>query len=131
MKRVLQLGLLLGMMLLVGAATAQSTVVFTWQSGNTGTSALPVCPSTTPASCVSGYRLSMDGTQIAGESVIGPAAVTYTQSTLPANGVHSYSLVMVGFDGTGTAAKSSAATAIVCVGPCTIKAPAGFSVSLK
>src|ERR1700761_4235057 len=99
MKRILQLALLGGMMLLVGAATAQTKVVLTWTSGNTGTNALPVCPATSPTACVSGYRMSRDGTQIAGESVIGPTLTTYTDTPLPSPGSHTYSLIMVGFDG--------------------------------
>lgn len=131
-KRILQLLLLFGMTMVVGAATAQSKVVLTWTSGNTGSNALPACPATSPTSCVTGYTLSMDGTQVAGPSSIGPTATTYTQTPLPAPGSHSYSLVMNGFDALGAAIQSAAATATVTVpAPVTIPAPTGFTVTLK
>lgn len=114
------------------AAMAQTKVVFAWTNGNTGTNVLPVCPATNPTSCVSGYRLSMDGTQVAGESNIGPTLTTYTQTPLPAVGNHSYSLVMVGFDATGTAIASSAATTTVNVAaPVTINPPSGFKATAQ
>jgi hypothetical protein len=132
MKRLLQLALLGGMMLVVGAATAQTKVVLTWTSGNTGASALPACPATSPTSCVTGYTLSMDGTQVAGPTAIGPAATTYTQTPLPTPGTHAYSLVMNGFDGVGSPTQSAAATASVNVpAPVNIPAPTGFTVVLK
>ena len=74
----------------------------------------------------------MDGTQIAGESNIGPAATTYTQTPLPAVGSHNYSLLMVGFDALGAAIASSPATATVNVpAPVTINPPTGFTVKLQ
>lgn len=115
-----------------GVALAQSKVVLTWANGNTGASALPACPATNPISCVSGFRLSMDGTQIAGESAIGPTVTTYTQTPLPAPGSHSYSLIMVGFDAVGSAIASSAATGTVNVpAPVTLNPPTGFTVKLQ
>ena len=132
MRRILQLALLFGWALMVGSAAAQTQVNFTWTSGNTGSTALPACPSSAPKACVSGYRLSMDGTQIAGETAIGPLETSYSQTPLPAPGSHSYSLIMVGFDALGNAIQSGAATATVTVpAVVTIPAPTGFNVQLK
>src|SRR5438445_11175342 len=109
MKAALKLVLLFGMAMAAGAAFGQTKVTFTWTNGNTGAGALPACTGSSPTSCVSGYRMSMDGTQIAGESNIGPNATTYTQTPLPAAGTHAYSLIMVGFDAVGGAIQSTAA----------------------
>jgi len=117
---------------LVSAAHAQTKVVLTWTSGNTGSSALPTCPATNPTSCVTGFTLTMDGTQVAGPSSIGPTATTYTQTPLPAVGNHAYSLCMNGFDAVGAAIVSSSATATVNVAaPVTLNPPTGFKVVLQ
>jgi hypothetical protein len=119
-------------MMIVGAATAQTKVVLTWTSGNTGTNALPVCPSTSPTSCVTGFTLSMDGTLVAGPTAIGPTVTTYTQTPLPAPGSHAYAIVMNGFDAVGNAVQSAAATTTVTVpAAVTIPEPTGFTVTLK
>lgn len=113
-------------------AMAQSKVVLNWTSGNTGTSALPACPATSPASCAKGFVLSMDGTVIASESTLGINATTFTQSPLPTVGSHSYSIIMTGFDALGAAIASSPATATVNVpAPVTLNPPTGFSVKLQ
>jgi hypothetical protein len=132
MKRILQLGILFATMMAFGAAVAQTSIVFTWTNGNTGSTALPVCPATSPKACASGFTLSMDGTQIAGPSSIGPTVTTYTQTPLPAVGSHSYSIVMNGFDATGAAIQSTAATATVNVpAPVVIPPPTGLKVTLQ
>jgi hypothetical protein len=113
-------------------AMAQSKVVLTWTSGNTGASALPNCPATSPTSCAKGFILSMDGTVIASESTLGINATTYTQTPLPAVGNHTYSLVMTGFDAVGAAIQSTPATATVNVpAPVVLNAPTGFTVKLQ
>ncbi len=131
-RKLIQIAILGMTMMAFGAAIAQSKVVLTWTSGNTGSNALPACPATAPKSCVSGYRLSMDGNQLAAESNIGPTSTTYTQTPLPSPGSHAYSLIMVGFDALGAAISSTPATATVNVpAPVTIPVPAGFTVVLK
>lgn len=117
---------------LPAVAQAQSKVILSWVSGNTGSSALPTCPATSPASCVSGFSITMDGTQIAGPSALGPTATTFTQTPLPSVGNHTYSLVENGFDAGGKAIASTAVTASANVpAPVTLNAPTGFKVVLQ
>lgn len=119
-------------LLLALPAQAQSKVVLSWVSGNTGSSALPTCPATSPASCVSGFTITMDGTQIAGPSALGPTATTFTQTPLPAVGSHTYSLVENGFDASGKAITSTAVTASLSIAaPVTLNAPTGFSAKAQ
>lgn len=114
-------------------AMAQSTIVFTWVNGNTGSSAYPACTSTVTKSCVTGFTLTMDGsTTVAGPSSIGPTVTTYTQTPLPAVGTHAYSLVMNGFDGLGNAIVSGAATVSVIIpAPVTLNPPTGFKATIQ
>lgn len=113
-------------------AMAQSKIVLTWTSGNTGANALPACPATSPTSCAKGFVLSMDGTVIASESVLGVSATSFTQTPLPVAGNHNYSLIMTGFDAVGNAIQSTPATATVNVPvPVTLNPPAGFKATLQ
>ena len=137
MKRILQLALLGGMMMIVGAATAQTKVVFTWN--NTATA----CSATVTTSCGKTQTLT-DVTSLT-PSIITTAILatdtTYTLTPLPTPGVHNYLLVVNGVDGVGNAVTTAGATCGTAntPPPCTITVPppftlpgaTGFTVILK
>lgn len=128
MKKLLSLIAILPAFFLASVpAYSQTKVLLTWTNGNTGASALPACPASNPTSCVSGFTLTMDGTQVAGPSTLGPTAVTFTQTPLPAVGNHTYTLCANGFDAFGAAITSSTVTATVNIAaPVTLAPPSGF-----
>jgi len=100
--------ILLLLMLFSSVAVAQTKVVLTWTTGNTGSKKLPACTVSAPKHCVYGFTLKMDGVQIAGPAKLGVLATTFTQTPLPAKGTHTYSLVMNGYDVVGNALASKA-----------------------
>jgi hypothetical protein len=135
MRKILGLVVLFAMALWAGAASAQSApkaLTLTWT--NTDSSWGPVCPATSPTTCL-GPIVAEDITSVTpvflSQAVAYNATTyTYTFPAAPTYGNHTYAVYATGFDASGAAVQSGTASVVVNVEP-KLNAVTGLTVTYQ